>query len=283
MEPSRSQLVGPLGPWFHRRPGVTYRPTRARSSSKSRTRPFLVSDAARANSERASSTRPSLARKSPRTLGSRWYCCERGLGCQRIHQLEPRRRPVRHRHGDSAIQLDDGRGSELRQRVVQRHDPLPVRFLRRPRASVTGGDRALERVRAAGARPAPRLAGATRARAGSGGGPTGRGPDRAAGSARPTGRSVPRMRDAWISMSATRPWTSGSSGASPARMRPRRKASSHRPGRIQSSPARRRVALVEDEVDHLEHGRQPSGQLVPRGTSKGTRASARVRFARTIR
>ena len=44
-------------------------------------------------------------------------------------------------------------------------------------------------------------------------------------------------RDAWISISATRPCTSGSSGASPARMRPSRSASSHSAGRIQSSPA----------------------------------------------
>ena len=46
-----------------------------------------------------------------------------------------------------------------------------------------------------------------------------------------------RERDAWISMSATRPWTSGSSGASSATMRPSRSASSHSAGRIQSSPA----------------------------------------------
>ncbi len=46
-----------------------------------------------------------------------------------------------------------------------------------------------------------------------------------------------RMRDAWISISATSPWTSGSRGASSARMRPIRSASSHSAGLIQSSPA----------------------------------------------
>ena len=50
-------------------------------------------------------------------------------------------------------------------------------------------------------------------------------------------RCARAMRDAWISISATRPCTSGSSGASSARMRPRRSASSHSAGRIQSSPA----------------------------------------------
>src|ERR1700733_8981619 len=44
-------------------------------------------------------------------------------------------------------------------------------------------------------------------------------------------------REAWISMRATRPWTSGSLGTRLARMRPRRRASSQRVGRSQSSPA----------------------------------------------
>jgi hypothetical protein len=44
----------------------------ARARSSVRSRPLRVSDAARSNSARASSRRPSLARKSPRTLGSRW-------------------------------------------------------------------------------------------------------------------------------------------------------------------------------------------------------------------
>jgi hypothetical protein len=44
------------------------------------------------------------------------------------------------------------------------------------------------------------------------------------------------VREAWISISATRPCTSASWGASSASMRPRRRASSHRAGRIQSLP-----------------------------------------------
>ena len=45
----------------------------------------------------------------------------------------------------------------------------------------------------------------------------------------------------------------------------------------------RRVALVEHEVEDLEHRRQTGGELGPAGTSNGTRASASVRLARTIR
>ena len=44
------------------------------------------------------------------------------------------------------------------------------------------------------------------------------------------------MRDAWISISATSPCTSGSSGASAASIRPSRIASSHRSARVQDSP-----------------------------------------------
>ncbi len=44
----------------------------ARCSSRVRSRPFRVSDAARSNSSCASSKRPSLASRSPRTLGRRW-------------------------------------------------------------------------------------------------------------------------------------------------------------------------------------------------------------------
>ena len=47
-------------------------------------------------------------------------------------------------------------------------------------------------------------------------------------------------------------------------MRPRRSASSHSAGRIQSLAGGRRVALVEDEVDHLEHRRR-GGRRARRG------------------
>ena len=44
------------------------------------------------------------------------------------------------------------------------------------------------------------------------------------------------------------------------------------------------VALVEDEVDDFEDGGEARGELgAPRGTSKGTCFSARVRLARTMR
>ena len=66
--------------------------------------------------------------------------------------------------------------------------------------------------------------------------------------------------------------------------RPRRRAS---PQQRRSGPllaGGRRVALVEDEIDHLEHRREPVGAARRgQGTSKGTLASVSVRLARTIR
>ena len=93
-----------------------------------------------------------------------------------------------------------------------------------------------------------------------------------------------RARDAWISISATRPCTSGSSGASSASTRPRRSASSHSAGPHPVVARGRRVALVEDEVDDLEHRREPRGAARRRAAPRTARcASASVRLARTMR
>src|SRR5438067_767594 len=72
---------------------------------------------------------------------------ERRLRGQRIDELEARRRPERHRERDRPIQLHDGRRRNLGERIVERRDRCPVRLLRSARLRVTGGDRGLERVR----------------------------------------------------------------------------------------------------------------------------------------
>ena len=59
----------------------------------------------------------------------------------------------------------------------------------------------------------------------------------AAAEAAKLGPSRAALREAWISISASRPCTSDSRGISRASTRPSRMASSHRAGRIQSSPA----------------------------------------------
>ena len=79
----------------------------------------------------------------------------------------------------------------------------------------------------------------------------------------PDGPTRARKRDAWISISATRPWTSGfarselgQDAAEAERVLAERRSHPVVAGG-------RRVALVEDEVDHLEHRRQAGGALGP--------------------
>ena len=104
------------------------------------------------------------------------------------------------------------------------------------RAGVARGDRGLERVRTRPAAEALRLL--ERVKAAADQEPI---PARAIlveEQDRCTGGIEPGARPGsdWISMSATRPCTSGSFGVSAASMRPSRSASSHSSGRIQSSP-----------------------------------------------
>ena len=128
------------------------------------------------------------------------------------------------------------------------------------RARVAGGDRRLQRVRAARAAELARRARARRGRGGSAADPSARGSDRAAGSARPTGRRAPA--------SATPGSPSARRGRGPrARAEqlgqdaaePQRILAERRPHPVVAGG--RRVALVEDEIDHLEHRRQARGEL----------------------
>ena len=72
----------------------------------------------------------------------------------------------------------------------------------------------------------------------------------------PSGPTRARVRDAWISISATRPCTSGSLGRELGQdaAEPQRVLAERRPHPVVAGGGR--VALVEDEVDDLEHGRR---------------------------
>ena len=72
-------------------------------------------------------------------------------------------------------------------------------------------------------------------------------------------RCDPRSAAATPGSPSARParTASGSRGASPHMIRPSRIASSHSAGRVQVVAGGRRVPLVEDEVDDLEHRRDP--------------------------
>ena len=70
-------------------------------------------------------------------------------------------------------------------------------------------------------------------------------------------------------MSASSPSASGSSGMSTASSLPSLIASSQRSPRTTSGAGGRRVALVEDEVEHGEHRAKPLGQQVVGGHAEG--------------
>ena len=72
---------------------------------------------------------------------------ERRLRGQRIDELEPRCRTERHRDGDRAIQLHNWRWGEPGKSFIERHDACPVRLLGGKRPRMTGSNRSLESVR----------------------------------------------------------------------------------------------------------------------------------------
>ena len=96
---------------------------------------------------RASSVRPRRVSSSPRTLGSR---CE-PASCPRPTRSSTMGSaaagPWRHRDGDRAVQLDDRRGRQPAERLVEHHDPLPVGLVDGRRDRVALGDRGLHAVR----------------------------------------------------------------------------------------------------------------------------------------
>src|SRR5260370_18481416 len=72
---------------------------------------------------------------------------ERGLGGERVDELEASSWTEGHGDGDGAIELDHRRWGELGELCVELDDARPVRFLRRERAGVAACDGGLECVR----------------------------------------------------------------------------------------------------------------------------------------
>ena len=72
---------------------------------------------------------------------------QRRLGGQRVDQFEAGLRSERHADGDRTIQLHHRRGHERSERVVERDDALPVGLLVRWRARMRCGDGRLQCIR----------------------------------------------------------------------------------------------------------------------------------------
>ena len=175
---------------------------------------------------------------------------------------EARLRAVAHGHGGGAVQLDDRRRVGAQEHVVEADDLRPVGGGGARRLGVHRGDRRLQRVGTEAPRRERPLHQRRRPRR-SARGSRASDPDPPAGPARPPARRARARRDSCSSISASRPIASGS-GSSSTSSRPSRIASAERSCRVSDGARRRGVALVEDQVDHVQHGVEPLRQLRPR-------------------
>ena len=153
-----------------------------------------------------------------------------------------------------------GDGATLGQRVVERRDARPVGLLGRARPRVAGGDRGLQRVRPE--RAAERLGALERREAAADEQLV---PARAVLieqqdrlARRPDPRAQPRRLDLHQRDQAVHLGLVGHQLGQDA-AEPQRVLAQRRPHPVVAGG--RRVALVEDEVDHLEHRREPPAEL----------------------
>jgi hypothetical protein len=193
---------------------------------------------------------------------------ERGLLLERVHDREPRGGPLGHGDRHGPVQLHDGRGHEARERGVEHGDPVPVGLLRRPRAGVAGGDGGLEPVGAEAA--AERL------------GPLERRQSAADEQLIPAPPVLIQQKHG-LSRGADAGAQAGRldlhQGDQPVHFRLVRRELREDPAQSQGLLAERRpdpvlpggggVALVEDEIDHFQHRREPGRQLVSAGNLEG--------------
>ena len=181
---------------------------------------------------------------------------------QRVDQLEAGRRAVAHRHGDRAVQLDDRR--RLEPRAARRRG-------RRSRAQSVAA--ALGRLRHAPPRSPPeacrdRSAATASARSTSAApssnlsrDPTASDPDRRAGSSSPVrrgARGAPRFVQQHQRQQSHAPRVPAAIRRAAA---PGGSPRADRSCRVSDRAGRRRIALVEHEVDHAQHRVEPLGQL----------------------
>ena len=225
----------------------------------------------------APSMSPAISSRCARTASKRWFP---RVASTPSEDREARRGPVRHARGDRPVERHDRVVGHPFQEPVQRQDlgPLGVGCARRP--VVDGGDGGLELVLADAAtadrgveqrRPSAMLGRSQRPRSWS-----------ASGIGSPSASTRAGRRASISSISASSPATSGSSGSWPWTMR--RAGSPRRTGRLAgAAPAAAGVALVEDQVEHVEHGPDGRRLLVGEGSRNGTPDALIVRFAREIR
>ena len=154
-----------------------------------------------------------------------------------------------------------GDGVDPRERLVERGDPDPVglrgacaraRGRRRSRPAARTGRGPSASARASAARPRRISSRSQRERSWSA----------SRIGVAVAGRSRAPIRDAWISISATQPVHLGLARRQPGQDAPEPQRVLAQRGPHPVVAGGRRVALVEDQVDDLEHRRQPRRELV---------------------
>ena len=165
-DPSTSEEFQYRMPGILRRPRPRPQAPRAASLRRStpRSRSLPHSRAASSSSRRASAVRPRRVEQLAAHARQQVRVRQRAGRDQLVDDRQGRRRPLGHRHRDRPVELDHRRGREPAERLVEQHDPVPVRLVDRRRDRVALGDRGLQAVGARGrgrpARPGQRGAAA---------------------------------------------------------------------------------------------------------------------------
>ena len=129
----------------HGRSRTRVSPGRRLARSRPRSRSFPHSRAASSSSCRASSVRPSRVSSSPRTLGQQVRAGQPAGRHQVVDDRQCGRRPRRPSRPRPPVELDDRRRRQPAERLVEQHDPVPVRLVHGGRDRVALGDRGLQR------------------------------------------------------------------------------------------------------------------------------------------
>ena len=190
------------------------------------------------------------------------------VGVERAEQVEPGPRAVHHRDRDGVVERDHRVGRDARRAARTGRGSAASRCPRaRGASSWTAAIAACSWYGPSGACASVSVISATPS-AIDVAGPSGCGPARRAGPARRRGRVRAGRRASVSSISASSPATSPSSGSSACTARVSRIASRGQLGALQVGAGGRGVALVEDQVEHVQDHAAAARRARPRAAAR---------------
>ena len=252
---------------------------RARSSRNCRSRPFCARRRVRTPRGRLRDG-PHFSRRSPRTVGSRWYSFNDGTPSSARSRSSPAWGPAVIATATARFNSTIGEGYDLNQLIVERDDVPPLRVGRRRGGCMTRGDARLKGIRTCRATQVPSPLECLQSPPDEQPIPSARGPARCSRTGWPA-RIDPRLQARRLDSPSARRGRG-----------PRPPVATARPGSAQPSASshsdsthpvvagRRRVALVEDQVNDLEHRRQPRARARRRAGPRTGRAPRRASASR---